>query len=316
MVIPLYNQCTSIQRTLDSVLRQDFPEFEVIVVDDGSTDGGGAIAAECGDDRVRLVTQANGGVSAARNRGVKEARGSIVAFLDADDEWYPDFLSEVDALAGTFVECDVFATSYVMRDSSGREQQPLRRRFTSGNSAFHFTNYFEAAGVSSPPIWSGAIAVTRRALNAIGGFPEGIASGEDLLTWARLFARNGVAYSPLPKAVYCKRSLSWKHDNRVPDAGDPVGAGLQALLDDQAIDGRKKWGLRRYIGLWKKIRASHWIAIGNRREALRAVMESLSYHPWNLKVWLYIPFAFMPSGMRDFLVMVVESWVDSSKGRI
>ena len=95
VVIPLYNHSDTIQRCVDSVLGQGFEDFELIVVDDGSTDGGGDLVSGMQDSRVHLVMQENGGVSSARNRGIAEARGTIVAFLDADDEWNPDYLETI-----------------------------------------------------------------------------------------------------------------------------------------------------------------------------------------------------------------------------
>jgi hypothetical protein len=124
----------------------------------------------------------------------------------------------------------VYATSYVTIDAEGNEQSPLKRCFASLKSEFVFDNYFEAASVSTPPLWTGTVAVTKSALDQIGGFPAGIASGEDLLTWARLFAEFKIAYLPIAKGVYRKDSLSWKHEKRVPESSDPVGEGLRVIL--------------------------------------------------------------------------------------
>jgi len=316
VVIPLYNHSDTIQRCVDSVLGQGFEDFELIVVDDGSTDGGGDLVSGMQDSRVHLVMQENGGVSSARNRGIAEARGTIVAFLDADDEWNPDYLETIFGLADRYPDCEVYATSYVTIDAEGNEQSPLKRCFASLKSEFVFDNYFEAASVSTPPLWTGTVAVTKSALDQIGGFPAGIASGEDLLTWARLFAEFKIAYLPIAKGVYRKDSLSWKHEKRVPESSDPVGEGLRVILLNPEVSDEKKAGLRRYIGLWKKIRASHCIALGNRVEALAAICQSLWYYPWNLKVWLYIPFLLLPSFVRDRLVAVVEKNTGTGRGRI
>ena len=94
VVIPLYNKAPYIRRTLDSIAVQHYKDFEVIVVDDGSTDGGDSIVKAYEGIPIKLITQLNAGPGAARNRGLSEASGELVAFLDADDEWSPDYLRE------------------------------------------------------------------------------------------------------------------------------------------------------------------------------------------------------------------------------
>ncbi len=94
VVIPLYNKAPYILRTLESVAAQSMSDFEVIVVDDGSTDCGAAVVRSFADPRFRVISQANAGPGAARNRGLLQARARYVAFLDADDRWLPDFLQQ------------------------------------------------------------------------------------------------------------------------------------------------------------------------------------------------------------------------------
>lgn len=94
VVLPLYNKEKYIKRTLESVLNQTFSNFEVLVIDDGSTDKSCEIVESINDSRIRLIRQENGGPSKARNRGIKEAKGKFIAFLDADDEWLPEKLAE------------------------------------------------------------------------------------------------------------------------------------------------------------------------------------------------------------------------------
>ncbi|MDM5272778.1 glycosyltransferase family A protein, partial [Sulfurovum sp. zt1-1] len=110
VVIPLYNKEQYIAKTLESVLLQTFQEYEIIVVDDGSTDKSTFEVKRYNDNRIRLIQQENAGVSAARNRGIEEANYDLIAFLDADDEWLPNHLQELINLRIDYPECEVFAT--------------------------------------------------------------------------------------------------------------------------------------------------------------------------------------------------------------
>jgi glycosyltransferase involved in cell wall biosynthesis len=100
VIVPLFNKAPYVSRALNSLKSQSFTDFEVIIVDDGSTDGGAEIAESFSDERFRVVRQANAGPGAARNRGIEMARGELTAFLDADDDWLPSYLRRaVDHLA-------------------------------------------------------------------------------------------------------------------------------------------------------------------------------------------------------------------------
>ncbi len=106
VVIPLYNKGTLVRRALNSVLSQTYQNFEVIVVDDGSTDEGPDLVRECSDPRVRLIEQANAGPGAARNRGIQDSQAPYLTFLDADDEWLPRFLEECMDGLRSHPDCD------------------------------------------------------------------------------------------------------------------------------------------------------------------------------------------------------------------
>src|SRR5689334_21235100 len=92
IVVPLFNKERYVRRALESIARQTQSDFEAIVVDDGSKDNGAAVVEQFPDSRFRLIRQSNQGPGAARNRGLAECSAELIAFLDADDEWLPDYL--------------------------------------------------------------------------------------------------------------------------------------------------------------------------------------------------------------------------------
>ena len=284
IIIPLYNKEASIAQALDSVMAQECQDFEVVVVDDGSTDAGAAVVENYGDPRIRLVRQANAGVSVARNRGIEEARGEYVAFLDADDVWMPGFLSEIVALQKEFPQCRAQATNYVFNSNGVKSPTILRKIPFSGERGV-LVNYFEVASCSHPPVWTSAVCIERRLLLEIGGFPVGIKSGEDLLVWARVAVRTDWAYSMKEMAQYNFDQVSIKEPpTRVPEQVDVVGAELKVLWEENP----KKVGMRKYLSLWHKMRSSMYMRLGYRKECAAEAMRALGYNPWNYKLYAYL----------------------------
>jgi GT2 family glycosyltransferase len=127
IIVPVYNKASYIARCLDSIAAQTFQNFEVIVVDDGSTDGSSDIVAAYPDPRIRLVRQANAGPGAARNRGAAEARFPLLAFLDADDEWLPGYLEHSFQLLEEHGEDVASVSSGYIEEPAGISREPMWR---------------------------------------------------------------------------------------------------------------------------------------------------------------------------------------------
>lgn len=138
VIIPLYNKVKSIHRTIDSVLKQTYNNIEIIVVDDGSTDGSDKIIRNIHDKRVRYISKSNGGVSSARNYGVLKAKGDYIIFLDADDYFLPNAIEilsntikqySVDcACANFYIQKNEILTPYIKRQS-GYIKEPFKEWF-------------------------------------------------------------------------------------------------------------------------------------------------------------------------------------------
>lgn len=137
VIIPLFNKAPYLTRALNSIWAQDFDDFEVIVVDDGSSDDGLSVARSHKDKRLCVLSQANAGPGAARNRGLAQAKAPFVAFLDADDEWMPNFLSagtrhfakarsHIASVTAGYVEMPAGASSEALWRSRGLSFGPVR----------------------------------------------------------------------------------------------------------------------------------------------------------------------------------------------
>ena len=117
IVIPLFNKEKEIQQTLESVLKQTFHDFEVIIINDGSTDKSEQIVNSFTDDRILLISTDNKGVSQARNFGINYANGEIIAFIDADDYWFPNHLEELVKLYYRFPNCGSYCSRYKIQNT-------------------------------------------------------------------------------------------------------------------------------------------------------------------------------------------------------
>lgn len=295
VVIPLYNKGALVERTIRSVLAQSVQDFEIIVVNDGSTDDGPDVVNAIGDPRLRLVHQENAGVSAARNRGIEEAKSDLVAFLDADDEWMPEFLSTIQRLQRQYPQCDVFATGYIFRYDDGQERKPGIRVAPSGKWEGVIDDYFDLAGQGDPPLCSSAVAVVRGGIMDIGGFPVGVPSGEDLLTWARLAARHQIAYAAEPQCVFQLGSYDDRAVlRRSPQVNDVVGRELKALRGLPMVRWRS---LKRYLALWYKMQASCFLRCADTREARRHTLKAMKYRPFAWKLYAYLLLSTLPYGI-------------------
>src|SRR3954468_22992204 len=120
VIIPVFNAAATVAETIESVLRQTFDDYEIIVVDDGSTDRTAHVLGRY-QDRIQMIRRPNGGISAARNSGVAVSRGEYLAFLDGDDLWVPDFLARTVAALEDDPDCVMAFTDLVIVDSEGRE---------------------------------------------------------------------------------------------------------------------------------------------------------------------------------------------------
>lgn len=212
VIVPLFNKAPYLTRALNSIWAQDFDDFEVIVVDDGSSDNGLAVARSHKDKRLCVISQANAGPGAARNRGLAQAKAPFVAFLDADDEWMPDFLSagmRHFANAGSEVSC---VTVGYLEIPSGASPAVLwqSRGLASGTVRLNpGTNPWFAVSLMAFMTPCTTIARTRSVRNA-GGFYDrnGCRYGEDAHLWLKLILNEQVMVDLDPRVRIYREASS------------------------------------------------------------------------------------------------------------
>lgn len=202
IIVPLYNKAPYVRKALDSIVSQTFKDWECIIVDDGSTDESLQIVEDhiretMSDERlaIRVIHQANAGVAAARNNGVKASHGEYVCFLDADDWWEPTFLEEMDSLISEYPDAGIYASNYIYY-KPGKTHVAL-------NLSRGYINYPEAYAKNLVmPVTSITTCMPRRVFDEMGGFPLGIKLGEDFLLWAKTALHYSIAFCKKPLAYY------------------------------------------------------------------------------------------------------------------
>ena len=191
VVVSLYNKEKSILNTINSVLNQRYSDFELVVIDDGSTDTGVKIVNQIIDPRIKLYTQQNRGVSNARNRGVCEAKYNYVALLDADDIWDPFFLEEMIRLIEDYPEASLFGCTWAFIHADGRKA--VADYMIPEGFRGYVDNYFET-GIQNALFNSSSVLFEKNAFFELGMFDETLTIGEDVDLWFRFALKKTLAF--------------------------------------------------------------------------------------------------------------------------
>lgn len=203
VIIPYYNKSKYIQRCLDTVLNQTFQEFEIILVNDGSTDDGLHFISTHYSNKITVINQDNRGVSAARNAGIKKAKYPFIAFLDADDCWHNQFLEQIKKVIATENNVKIIGTHY-----------SRNKHFLALNSGeldyFKFENYFKSA-LRNTRFSSSSTIIRSDFFTQNKGFNSDLKKGEDIDVWIRAVHSGGNAF-------YIKNTLVYYSDEDVHQA--------------------------------------------------------------------------------------------------
>lgn len=191
VIMPLYNKAPYVRKAVESVVGQTYRDWELVVVDDGSSDGSGEVVAGVADARIRIIRQENAGVGATRNRGVAESSAPYICFLDADDWWEPAFLEEMAGLIERHPDAGIYGTGYYIVKNGKKRVAPIgvEEGFSEGE-----INYCRVyAKTLCMPLTSITVAMPRTVFDEAGGFPTGIKLGEDFLLWVHIALKHKVA---------------------------------------------------------------------------------------------------------------------------
>jgi len=214
IIIPLYNKQDYIKSTLNSVLDQTFVNFEIIIINDGSTDKSENIIKLFKDIRIHLFTITNQGVSHARNYGIKKASSDFIAFIDADDFWYKNHLEELHKSILKFPNADLFCNTYEVLLSEGIKKKGIYN-IPKSDSIIVIKDFFKASLISSIAHIS-AVAFNKKTFFDIRMFNPLYRSGQDTDLWIRFGLNKKIVFNPKITSCYnniVEQSLSKRNYN-------------------------------------------------------------------------------------------------------
>lgn len=290
VVIPAYNASQCIERAIDSVLAQTFADYEIIVVDDGSTDNTAEIIRQYGD-KVKYIRQDNAGVSVARNTAIAAAKGDWIAFLDADDEWLPEKLFLQMELVRRNPDLRWCASNYYQSD--GRTSAPVAntevvRKALAGRD--YFENYFSSAAKGICRIITTVIMVHKTVFNDVGLFDPGLLRGQDVDLWWRIAHRHprigyiaeplATLYLDVANVVLTKRRLATKR-----------GQGTRKLVALHLRLAEEEGSLSEFKPYARKLLRKSLIATiyhGFKTDARITVKQFSSFFPWYWRIGTYL----------------------------
>jgi glycosyltransferase involved in cell wall biosynthesis len=195
IVIPLYNKERFIKETLDSVFNQSFTDYEIIIVNDGSTDSSVFIVNAIGDQRITVLSNQNKGVSHARNFGISKANSDLIALLDGDDLWEPNHLENLYNLYEKFPDCGLYATAYNKKYFNGEKIKASYNGLA--KEYFGIIEDYFSASIKDSIAWTSAVLIPMKTFRKVGVFDEEMRSGQDTDLWIRIALKDSIAFSSI-----------------------------------------------------------------------------------------------------------------------
>jgi len=281
VIIPLFNKGFTISETLQSVLAQTFTNFEIVIVNDGSTDNGFEIISTFLDNRIKLFQQQNKGAAAARNLGIKKATGELIAFLDADDYWYPNHLEELFKLYTDFPNCGMYGSRYLMKISEKKTIKTTYSPLVSNDFRGILLDFFKTSKAYRVGLTS-AIAIPKRVLQNNFLFNLEISSGQDLELYTKIAIEKSVAITNLFTVEY-----NFSLDNQLSKT--PISQKkLMRFEQFNTFESNNK-SLKKFLDFYRLEYALQFRIAGNTEKSNFYLKDITTEIPFKTKVLLSTP---------------------------
>ncbi|ARN77628.1 hypothetical protein BST97_06265 [Nonlabens spongiae] len=299
VAIAVYNKEKYIVETMESVLAQDFDDFEVVVVDDGSTDRSMELIKNMKNDRIRIFTQENQGASAARNHAIAKCSGKYIALIDADDLWTQHHLSDIKELIQTFPEAQLFATHYEVMYTPHYKVEANYSVEISKRTVM-IDDYF-AGSMQRSLITSSSVAFTREAFEKAGKFAPDIKSGEDTDLWIRLTLE-------YPLAFHLRNSTTYRSFAENNLTSQLLVEESSKLLNKYKEQEQSNPSLQKFMNM-NRFAVAIYAKLGSNDKIFRLILPEISKEDLNFTQRLLLK---MPSKML-ILMKKWQLWLNSKR---
>lgn len=281
IIIPLYNKENFVLNTLKSVMNQNFQDFEVIVVDDGSTDKSAEKVRELDNPKINYFRIENQGVSNARNFGIQKSNADYICFLDADDYWFKNHLEVLHKLISDFPEAGMYCSRYSVKISDSKEIKPEFQGIDN-NFRGYIDDYFYSSLVYRVA-WTSAIVIKKIVFDNVGMFDVNISSGQDIDMWTRIALKHKTAISDSVTAVY---------NFQIEGSLSKTNILNKKLMDFEKFskDEKKNTSLKKFLDLYRLEYAVAFYMNG-RKDISKKYIENISNEniPTKVKMLLKSP---------------------------
>lgn len=310
VVIPLYNKEPHIADTLTSVLAQTYPNFELIVVNDASTDGSRDVVSQFSDKRIRTVERKEPGPGgyAARNRGIREAQHNWIAFLDADDVWCPSFLEKMKSVIEENFNTGFFASGwYESTNLTGKVTNTYCQKYGHvGPHRIDLTTFLEKSTQNLGPVCSSVAIVKKDLIREAGLFPENVCRfGGDIDTWFRIMIKgNHLVINPVPLATYNKEAINMvTKKNQLQTIETCVRKTALKLFESNAIEKRNL--VKRFV--------NHYQYLQVRKKGMAAQLDTVDLRfvfKWANpgRFILFFFFSLLPFRLQHLIIKIYTSF--------
>ena len=265
IIIPLYNKQNYIEDTLKSVINQSFTNYEIIIVNDGSTDKSLEKVARIKDERIQIYSIENQGVSFARNYAIEKANAPLLVFLDADDTWKENHLELLKTLFNKFPNCGLYATAYAKQTRTLKIHSVYKNIPKQNNWMGIVDDFFESSMVNCIA-WTSAVMIPKKIIDNVGNFDGSITlgAGEDTDLWIRIALKYPVAFCNTVTAIH-----NLYTENRISNANTNIRKFIN--LDKFENNAKQNISLKKYLDFNRYAIAIQYKLVSNKKKAIQYI---------------------------------------------